>query len=152
MRKVSPSKAYFPLLFSTGLSFVLVHFITLRWLYESVDGETLYGYGLPMPWFSWSMVSSMEFDVQIPYLTLNFIIYAVIIFSLLKLILKRLPAPKTWYIWKMRVFGILFIISSLAYISFLGKYYIYNRQLFSDNWDLKSVEFHFGLERSYNPR
>lgn len=85
-----------PALLTTGLVVWLEGLITIEWSYpycvNPSDGPAYGAYGMPLPYWMWNGVASLEHDFVPHVYVLNIVILSLLLF------------PLVWWIWK-RLFG-----------------------------------------------
>jgi hypothetical protein len=129
-----------------GLSLVALNLLTLRWDYLG-DQTSLSGYGYPVPWFAFSNVSLMEYDVAVPGLLLNLLTNFLILYFALQKLTPKAVVKRGWLLTALGL-----TLFSIGYFLFLTSAFKMNLQmnpLFEEGWNLESVSLHYGLDRPY---
>ena len=131
-----------------GVAVGLTEIVTVRWLYQEVDGMKFYGYGFPLPWLRFSGVSSMQYEFQVPLMSLNVLCVAVLLLPLLGLLRKLLGGRERWVL--ALTVGLLVVRAAFGYVIEDGPRY-FAEPLFGEGWTLLHVEPWLGWDRPYWP-
>lgn len=90
-RSIIESENLFSLKCSIPVSVILFSWVTQSVLINRADGPALHGYGFPIVWHCWNEASSMERLIHVPYLLIDLAVYLLVVWLILRLVLKRFP-------------------------------------------------------------
>jgi hypothetical protein len=141
-----------PFLFLIGVACILVNGVTLQRTY-AVGGTTLFGYGYPLSWMRWSVVSPMEYNIQIPSLILNVALNLLAVLLVWNLLFALIPRTLGDARVKLvlQFLGAILLTSSIGMICIDGKDYRFAKPLFDSSWRLQKTQVHVGFDHPYRP-
>lgn len=115
---------YTTILLTVGLVLWLEGLVTIEWSYpyclSQTDGPAYAAYGMPLPYWMWNGVASLEHDFMPHAYILNMIVLCLLMFPAIRWILNRVISPQLkWLRIVIGVVGCLLLLSHVALMGFL---------------------------------
>lgn len=115
---------YTTILLTVGLVLWLEGLVTIEWSYpyclSQTDGPAYAAYGMPLPYWMWNGVVSLEHDFMPHAYILNVIVLCLLTFPAIRWILHRVISPRLkWLRIVIGVVGCLLLLSHVALMGFL---------------------------------
>jgi hypothetical protein len=110
---------YTPILLTTGLILWLESLVTIEWSYpyclSQSDGPAYAAHGMPLPYWMWNGVVSLEHDFMPHAYTLNVIVLCLLTFPAIRWVLNRVISPRLeWLRSVIGAVGCLLLLSHVA--------------------------------------
>ena len=115
---------YTTILLTVGLVLWLEGMVTIEWSYpyclSQSDGPAYAAYGMPLPYWMWNGVVSLEHDFMPHAYILNVIVLCLLTFPAIRWILNRVISPRLkWLRIVIGVVGCFLLLSHVALMGFL---------------------------------
>ena len=113
-----------PMLLTTGIVVWAEGLITIQWTYpyclDQSDGPAYAAQGMPLPYWMWNGVASLEHDFVPHIYVLNIVILSLLLFPLVWWIYKRLFGQRpAWTKTVPAAFGALLLVSHVALMALM---------------------------------
>ena len=110
---------YAPILLTAGLVVWLEGLVTVEWTYpyclDRSDGPAYAAQGMPLPYWMWNGVSSMEHDFVPQVYLLNIVLLGLLFFPIVRWAWRRIfRQPLTWIQAVVGMVGALLLVTHLA--------------------------------------